>query len=60
MHVERGKHHDHQERRQDKRGSRERCTKRPGPYPTEIHRKLGGERPGGKLRKRESLDVILT
>src|SRR6266478_2902037 len=59
MHVERGKRHDHQERGQDKRGSSERRAKRPSPDPAEIHCKLCRERAGGKLRKRESLDVIL-
>ncbi len=59
MHIERGKRHDHQERRQDKHGSREGRAKRPGPDPTEVHRKLRRQRAGGKLRKRESLDVIL-
>src|SRR5260370_10343343 len=60
MHVERGKGHDHQKRRQDKRGPRQRRAKRPRPDPTEIHRKLCCEGAGGKLRKGNSLDVILT
>jgi hypothetical protein len=43
----------------NERDGDECCTCAAGLHPTDVHRKLSGERARRKLRKREALDVVL-
>jgi len=58
VYVERSQSKDHQKRRKDESGARERGAQSAAVHPSEIFRELRRQRPRAELRKSQTLEII--